>query len=77
MNQLREWGKAYNYPHGAFVLYSEDRTLARTMSKRKGLSGTIFYSHNGKIVAWDLIFPKKAGNKYNRRLRGRLLAQCE
>ena len=77
MNQLREWGKAHNYPHGAFVLYTEDRTLARTMSKRKGLSGKMIYSKDGKDVAWDLIFPKKAGNKYNRRLKGRLLAHCE
>lgn len=74
MNQLREWGKAYNYPYGAFVLHTEDRTLARTMSKRKSLSGKTIYS---KDVAWDLIFPKKAGNKYNRRLKKKLLAQCQ
>lgn len=77
MNELREWGKAYNYPHGAFVLHTEDKALVKTMSKRKGLSGTMVYLDNGKVVAWDLIFPKKAGNKYNRRLKGRLLAQCE
>jgi len=77
VNQLREWGKAYNYPHGALVLHTEDRTLARTMSKRKGRSGTMEYLENGKVVAWNLIFPKKAGNKYNRRLKRRLLAQCE
>jgi len=77
VNQLREWGKAYNYPHGAFVLYTEDRTLARTMSKRKSLSGTMEYLENGKVVAWDLIFPKKARKTYNRRLKKRLLAQCE
>jgi len=77
VNQLREWGKAYNYPYGALVLYTEDKKLARTMSKRKGLSGTMEYLENGKVVAWDLIFPKKARKTYNRRLKGRLLAQCE
>jgi len=55
----------------------EDRTLARTMSKRKGLSGKMIYSKDGKVVAWDLIFPKKARKTYNRRLKKRLLAQCE
>lgn len=77
MNQLREWGKAYNYPYGVFVLYAEDKALVKTMRKHKGLSGSMIYSKDGKVVAWDLIFPKKAGNKYNRRLKGRLLAQCE
>ena len=77
MNELREWGKAYNYPHGALVLYTEDRTLLRTMSKRKSLSGTMEYLNNDKMVAWDLIFPKKADRKYNRRLKKRLLALCE
>jgi len=40
VNELREWGKAYNCPYGTLVLHTEDRTLARTMSKRKSLSGT-------------------------------------
>ena len=77
MNQLREWGKAYNYPYGAFVLYTEDKAVVKTMSKRKGLSGKMIYSKDGKDVAWDLIFPKKARKTYNRRLKKRLLAQCE
>lgn len=77
MNQLREWRKAYNYPYGAFVLYTEDKAVVKTMSKRKGLSGTMEYLENGKVVAWDLIFPRKAGKKYNRRLKKRLLAHCE
>jgi len=47
------------------------------MSKRKGLSGKMIYSKDGKVVAWDLIFPKKARKTYNRRLKKRLLAQCE
>ena len=77
MSKLREWEKADNYPYGAFVLYTEDKKLARTMSKPKGLSGTMEYLNNGKMVAWDLIFPKKADRKYNRRLKKRLLALCE
>jgi len=77
VSELREWGKAYNYPYGAFVLHTEDRTLAKSMSKRKGLSGKMIYSKDGKDVAWDLIFPKKAGKKYNRGLKKRLLAHCE
>jgi len=77
VNELREWSKADNYPHGALVLYTEDKAVVKTMSKRKGLSGKMIYSKDGKDIAWDLIFPKKAGKKYNRRLKGRLLAQCE
>ena len=70
-------GRLATTPTVFLVLHTEDRTLARTMSKRKSLSGTMEYLENGKVVAWDLIFPKKAGNKYNRRLKRRLLAQCE
>lgn len=77
MNEVREWQKASNYPYGALVLHTEDEELVKTMSRRKGLSGMMVYSKNGKDVAWDLIFPKKAGKKYNYRLKNRLLAQCD
>ena len=77
MNRVRGWERASNYPHGAFVLHTQDKELVKTMKRRKGLSGMMVYSTNGEDVAWDLIFLKKAGKKYNDRLKNRLLNQCE
>lgn len=40
MNELREWSKAHNYPHGALVLYTNDKALASTMTGSKTLTET-------------------------------------
>jgi len=77
MNELRTWKKGGNYPFGAFVLYTGDGKL-RTILKKKGsgFSGEMAYLQNGRSVGWDLIFPKTGDEKADKRLKGRLLAQC-
>lgn len=71
----RECEKSSNYRYRPPVLYSVDKRIVERMRRRNCLAGTMVYSRNGKEVASDLIFPKQADEKYNYRLRNRLLAQ--
>ena len=79
--EVRTWSKTTTYPHGAYVLYTEDREMRDIAKRWKDFGGIqIYYKTGGKgakEMGWDLIFPRPGIRKHDESLKKRLLACCE
>jgi len=76
--ELRTWSKAINYPYGAYVLYTEDKEIKDIAMRWNDLRGTqTYYQSDGKMIGWDLIFPRPKARKLDMSLKRRLLGCCE
>lgn len=75
--ELRTWSKATNYPHGAYILYTEDKEMKDIALRWNDLRGTqTYYQGDGKMIGWDLIFPRPKTRKLDMSLKKRLLGCC-